>query len=200
MRDRRVPAGRARVPILVLVLGALLSACSPAPGSTSGVVATGPTPTGVAPATGAPVTVAPAPTHGSTSGLSVYQLPEGRWTGGGEVHIDIAGGYDGELDLPLLSGETTAGRTILTFEHQDPGDSRWSLGLVRISFVPDADGIGIEAGGLRVQGPCRYTLGVVSADHLEGELACADDLQAQVQGDPREMTISGSFTATRTPS
>jgi hypothetical protein len=198
VRDRRVPAGRLPAAILASALGVALWACSSTPTATSGPVPTGAASTGAAPTGGAPATVIPAPSPGGASpAVSVNQLSEGRWTAGGEIHVDIAGGYEGGFDLPLMAGDTAAGRTTLTFQRQDPGDTTWSLGLVRISFFPGADSIGIEAGGLRVQGPCTITLASVSDDHLAGEIACGEDLQASVEGDPREMTISGSFDASR---
>jgi hypothetical protein len=192
LRDRRVPAGRLPAAILASALGVLLWACSSTPAGTSGSPAT------QSPTSEAPATAAPSATPGEASApLDVYQLPEGRWVGGGEIHLEITGGYEGEFDLPLMSGETAAGRTTFTFEHQDPGDTTWSLGQVRISFFPDADSLGIVAGGLRVLGPCSFTLGSVAEDHLAGELVCDEDLQAQFEGDPRELTISGSFEASR---
>jgi hypothetical protein len=113
------------------------------------------------------------------------------------LQLEVAGGHAAVLKLPQASGTTAAGRTTLTFEHRDPGDSRWSLGVVRISFFPQADSIGIEVGGLVVQGPCDYALALVQVDRLEGALTCDDDLQATFQGDPRKVTLRGSFSAVR---
>jgi hypothetical protein len=113
------------------------------------------------------------------------------------LQLEVAGGHRAVLKLPQASGATAGGRTTLTFEHRDPGDSGWTLGVVRVSFFPQADSIGIEAGGLVVQGPCDYALDTVQVDRLEGALTCDDDLQAAFQGDPRKVTVRGSFSAAR---
>ncbi|MEW5990223.1 MAG: hypothetical protein AB1736_02610 [Chloroflexota bacterium] len=172
----------------------MLGACS----SNPSIAASGPGTSGVPPRTQAPASVAAVATPGQTPGgaISVYQLSEGPWAEG-TIHVEVRGGHQVDLDLPFSSGDTAAGRTTITYERLDPADSRWSPGLVRLSFFFQADSIGIESGGLVVQGPCTYAFIEVTEGSLSGDLACADDLQATVQGDPREITITGSFSGGR---
>jgi hypothetical protein len=185
---------------LTLGLGLLLAACGPAATGPAGGAGPTATPQGsraVTGATGTSSVPTAAQTSAPTAGVvDVYRLPEGPWAGQGSLRIEVAGGYSVVLELPLAGGTTAAGRTILTFERTDPGDSRWSLGRVRLSFFPQADSVGIEAGGLVVQGPCNYALGTIEIGKLGGELTC-NEVQAAFQGDPREVTIRGSFTASR---
>jgi hypothetical protein len=110
------------------------------------------------------------------------------------LHLAVAGGYEATIQLPLRSGTTAGGSTTLLFENTDP-DAPYSLGEVRLSFVFQADAISIMAGGLVVQGPCAYAFTRVEAGDLAGTLSCGDDLQALVEGDPREITITGTFDA-----
>lgn len=173
-----------------LILGALVGGCATGAASTEPSAAR-------SSAASAPESQAPAqsvtPTQQPLETGGPYALPEGIWSTG-MLHLEVAGGVTLVLDLPLASGETGAGRTTLRYENFDEQMEEYSIGSVVISFFLDADSIGIEAGGLQVLGPCDYTFERVVAGDLAGDFACAEDVQAQFQGDPREVTIVGTFT------
>jgi hypothetical protein len=175
-----------------LMVGAILTACSAGGEAPEESVAASQAEASVAESDEGSGSAAPTP-GGALETSGPYTLPAGTWSTG-LLHLEVAGGVTLVLDLPLASGETGDGRTTLHYENFDEQLEEYSIGSVVISFFLDADSIGIDAGGLQVLGPCDYTFDRAVAGDLAGDFACAEDVQAQFQGDPREVTIVGSFT------
>ncbi len=180
---------RHRPAAATLIVGMFVAACATSSPPGGGPSVGGLPSAAVEPDVSAQPASAPAPGGGDP-----YALPATTWTGG-LLHLEVTGGYEATFELPLTMGTTSGGRTVLTYANQDPDDERYAVGQVVIGIVSQADSIGIDVPPLDVLGPCAYAFSAADPGALAAELSCADDLQALVSGDPRELTIIGTFSA-----